>query len=137
MRNLLDVERKDQFIQLGNRPLNQTQRKYNRLLDELFETYNHLLEVKDDLSFTRDEIEGCGHDIVASAQSGDPDDVRSAAERVQEQLYDFESSLEDVNDDELFIDKTVKEMMKIEKKMKFKPTLRNEIVRAAESLIED
>ena len=131
--NPLDIERKEQF----ENPTTQTQRKYNRLLEELYDTYGHLLEVKDDLSYSRDVLEGLGHDIVSSSQDGDPDDIRNAAEQIQQEVYDFESSLADVNDDELFIDKTVKEMMKIEKKMKFKPTLRNEIVRAAESMIED
>lgn len=135
--NPLDIERKEQFTSDSKKPLNQTQRKYNRLLEELYDTYGHLLEVKDDLSYSRDSLEGLGHDIVASAQGGDPDDIRVAAEQIQQEVYDFESSLADVNDDEIFIDKTVKEMMKIEKKLKFKPTFRNDIVRAAESLIED
>jgi predicted outer membrane protein len=130
---LLDIEFKEQFAE----PKTQTQRKYNRLLGDLFDTYEHLIETKEDLSFSRDELEGAGQDIVACAQGYDADDIRNAVERAEQELSDFESYVADVEDDENYIDRTVKEMMKIEKKMKFKPTLRNEIVRAAESLIED
>ena len=135
--NILDIEVKPQFVEVGKKPLLVSQKRYNDLLERLHEDYSELLQETEELTYQKENIASYGQDVASAAQGGDIDDIRSACERIDSELYDLECALSNVDELEKSIDFSVKEMMKIEKRLKFKPLLRCEIIRTAESLIED
>jgi hypothetical protein len=134
--NILDIEVKPQFVENGKLLL-VSQKRYNDLLERLHEDYSELLQETEELTYQKENIARYGDDVASSAQSGDIDDIRRSIENIDNELYDLECALSNVDELEKSIDFSVKEMMKIEKRLKFKPTQRNLIVRAAESLMEN
>lgn len=109
------------------------------MVEEFANTVDEYDSSKNALEDEKDELKGLAGDVVHSTEREDVDDIESSIEQFEYKVQDFRYALNEVEDNKNQVKRKLKEMQKIEKRLKLKgkKSLVKPLLKEFEDVLED
>ena len=111
--------------------------RYNLHLENLYDNYEQLLQTIQDEQDTRQRVIDAATSIADYASQGDISAIEGSIGDVENELSDLGNAVDEIDMYEGDILRDVEKLKQLEKRLKFKPTVRPKMSREFEKLIKE
>jgi len=118
-------------------PMTILKRQYNHSLENLYDSYEGLLQAIQDEQDARQRVIDAATSIADYASEGDIGGISNSISDVENELSDLGNAIDEIDMYEGDIVRDTESLKKIEKRLKFRPTVRPKMCREFDKLVQE